>query len=204
MILEKGIINYSFFSEYYRWMLDNREALKNLNNNNWWKRQMTEEENRMRAHPNRSHRWIPNRLEEIKRELIAYQLDAQLGKAGWSRSRFSSTEQCMRCNIEISRLRQYQKDLISYIDDNKWILLQRGKSGYYNSLSDEQHAKLLQEAIKATNPNYTEEEIKKSVIRHPSNGSHYMVSDQFGFCPDCFNRYIDPMLGWDSRLDNYK
>ena len=200
MIIEKGIINYSFFSEYYQWMLDNREDLKNLNNRYYWQRQMTKEEQEMRSHPNRSHRWIPNRLEAVKRELIAYQLDAQLGKEGWSKDRYTSSPECMRCDIEINRLRQYQKDLISYIDDHKEL----NESGYYKSLSDEQHEKLLQEAIKNTNPNYTEEEIKKSVIRHPSNGSHYMVSTQYGFCPDCYERYIDPMLGWDSRLDNYK
>ena len=200
MILEEGIINYSFFSGYYQWMLDNREALKNLNNRHYWQRQMTQEERGMRSHPNRSHRWIPNRLEEIKRELIAYQLDAQLGKDGWDRNRFKSTPECMRCNIKIKRLEEYQKELISYIDNNR----ETGDSGRYKSLSDDQHEKLLQEAIKKTNPNYTEDEIKKSVIRHPSNGSHYMVRSQYGFCPDCYARYIDPMLGWDSRLDNYK
>ena len=99
----------------------------------------------------------------------------------------------MRCNIIIKRLRDYQNDLLSYIDDHE-----------EGNLSNEQHAKLLQEAIKKTDPNYTQDEIKKSVIRHPDNGSHYMVSSQKGFCPDCYERYIHPMLGWDSRLDNYK
>ena len=194
VIIDKGIINYSFFTEYYQWMFDNEKDLRNLNNGSYWRSKMTPEEIEMRSHPNRSHHWIPNRLEKIKKELADYQLDAQLGKNGWDRLMFGKNANCMRCGIAVKGLQNYQKDLIQNIKEmanEKWP-------------SNDEYQKLLEQAIIKINPNYTEEEIKKSVIIHPDNGSHSIVSLQRGFCPDCYERFIHPLLGWDSRLDNYK
>ena len=197
MILDRGIINYSFLVGYYKWMLENEEQLRNLENNGYWQRQMTDDEREMRKHPNRSHQWVPNRLREIRDELRAKQLDKLLGPEGWKKTRWSSVENCYRCDISMDRLIQYQSDLVTEIENRKTKMIN-------DDLSQEDFDKILKDSLVVVNPNYNQQEIDKSVIYHPKISSQYMMGDLSGFCPDCYQNKIKPQLGWDSRLDNYK
>lgn len=203
MILDRGIINYSFLATYYNWMLENEEQLRNLDNNGYWQRQMTDDEREMRKHPNRSHQWVPNRLKEIREDLSARQLDKLLGPEGWKKNSWSSVENCYRCGISMDRLIQYQRDLRNDMDIRQTKWLKTNPNGF-TQITQDAFDKILKDSIITINPNYSQQEIDKSVIYHPELHSYCVMGDLRGFCPDCYQNKIKPLLGWDSRLDNYK
>jgi len=203
MILDRGIINYSFLANYYNWMLENEEQIRNLNNNSYWQGQMTEDERKMRSHPNRSYSWVPNRLGDIRDELRARQLDKLLGPNGWKKEPWTSVDNCYRCNVSMDRLIQYQLDIVKELEirETKWLM--KNPKGF-KQITQDAFDKTLKDSIIVVNPNYNQQEIEKSVIYHPERHSRYLMGDLRGFCPDCYQNKIEPQLGWDSRLDNYK
>jgi hypothetical protein len=76
---------------------ENLEDYRNLDNDDYWRQQMTDEEIEMKRHPNRGFGWMPNRLQEIRNQLRYNLLDIVVGKDNYAKDRIWSNQDCMNC-----------------------------------------------------------------------------------------------------------
>ena len=194
--LSKGILNYTS-PAYQEWLLENKVALQNLWNPSYWKSQMTDEEREMRRHPNRSVDWIPNRLTKMRDRVKEEQMTWILGEDGWTK-RWNYEGDCYRCGISMKRLKQYQQELLTRVEEMKVDAIQRGVFADTWAISEDDHQEILRQALAeiADSGKYTIHEIERSISRHPESHRHTMMTSQYGFCPDCYTDWVEPQLGW--------
>lgn len=200
MITEKGIINLSFYADYYLWMLNYETELKNLNNMSYWRGLKNEKERKLPIGGNRSPRWIPHRIMKERSEIINTQLTYLLGEGNFRpHESYDSNRTCYRCGVSISNMGKYLGNLDREVNE---IVKKSGNTSF--TITDEEHRAILEKVIKKEAKNFTALEVEKAEIYLPKRASRMMMNDSKGFCPACYEEAIAPQLGWDSRLDNYK
>jgi len=211
IFLDYGVINYSWSADYFAWMLANEDTLRNLRNRRYWSDQMTPEDfEARRASANRSYNWIPNRILKVRDDAKEEQMDWIFGPDGWTK-KLGYDGPCMRCGVSIERLKEYQNEVYKTTGERAKAWVERNPSkaigrdalnrGY---MPEEMWYDLRDRVVSEVNQNYTEDEIEKSKIRLPDWKEMTYMSAINGFCPRCYYEHVEPQLGWDDRLDNYK
>ena len=211
IFLEHGVINYSWSADYFAWMLANEDTLRNLRNRRYWADQMTPEDyEARRASANRSYNWIPNRILRVRDEAEDEQMEWLFGPDGWTK-KWAYEGPCMRCKVDIKRLKDYQNEVYRTTNEraNAWVDKNPSKALGRDDLNrgfmpKEMWYDLRDRVVSEVNRNYTDDEIEKSEIRLPDWKEMTYMSSVKGFCPQCYYEHVEPQLGWDSRLDNYK
>ena len=79
-------------------IIDQMDNYRNLENNSYWRSKMTDEERKMRSHPNRSSGWIPNRLEKQRDELRHTLLEYVVGPDNYKTGGWWSGTPCSKCD----------------------------------------------------------------------------------------------------------
>ena len=200
LIIERGIINYSWSVDYFEWMLNHKTELKNLNNMSYWRGLKNEEERNLPSHPNRSPRWIPHRIMKERDKIINTQLTYLVGEGNFRpHESYDGERECYRCKVKIKNMGKYLGNLERGV--NK-IVKNSGNTSF--TITDEEHRAILEKVMKQEAPNFTALEVEKAQIYLPQRGRRKLMNDSSGFCPMCYEEVIAPQLGWDSRLDNYK
>lgn len=117
----------------------------------------------------------------------------------------------MRCKVDIKRLKDYQNEVYRTTDERAkaWVEKNPSKAIGRDDLNrgympEEMWYDLRDRVVSEVNQNYTDDEIEKSEIRLPDWKEMTYMSSIKGFCPQCYYEHVEPQLGWDSRLDNYK
>lgn len=88
----------------------------NLENDSYWRAKMTDEEREMKKHPNRSWRWIPNRLEKQRDELRYTLLDFIVGPENYSQGMWFWGKPCLNCNssfdVEMEAIDTFRNSMV--------------------------------------------------------------------------------------------
>lgn len=116
-LLSANIINWQYLSQVSGdlrlFMLGHSDNFKNLDNKSYWRGQMTEEEIKMRRHPNRSAAWIPNRIEKIRHELQVMLLEVAVGKNNFKEESFWNENDCLNCGCSFKAESEFRKEMAS-------------------------------------------------------------------------------------------
>jgi hypothetical protein len=193
--LSHAAINYNHYSEYYRWLLDNKEQVSNILNLGYWRAMMTPEEIEMRrSSGNRSADWIPNRILSIRGSLIDKQLDYLFGKKKWGEKGMDG--RCYNCSVNTKRMGQYLSEI------NKEMEILRDSAAWHE-ISPEQFAINLKKAIGSHKDYFTKQEIEKAEIYLPYLGGRKLMGLIKGFCPDCWENTIEQQLGWNDSINKW-
>lgn len=167
---------------------DNADDLKNLNNDRYWRAKMTPEDLEMRRHPNRSSGWIPNYLEDQRKELRIRLMDALLGPGNFNPSDWSSREKpCYRCRVSSEDRQAFTKAMTDCMDSYP-------DGPYFSKNPIEEHEKIRDKCW-----NETSEKFDPSVARSIDKlswkqGSIPAWSNMVhGFCTTCYRQVKQEM-----------
>ena len=102
-------------------IIDQINNYQNLENDSYWRSKMTDEEKEMKKHPNRSWRWIPQRLENQRDELRHTLLDFIVGPENYKKSGFHWGNPCLNCGssfeIEMEAMILFKNTLTEELGD---------------------------------------------------------------------------------------
>jgi len=203
-----NLINWGNTAEYYSWALENEAALRNLNNNSYWRGFMTQKHREMNSHPNRSWSWVPNEIAEVRDAIKAKQKDYVFGPNGWSRA--WSIDNCMSCNVGIKDLQQYHNTLDKNIRElqDEWIERHPDEVLAKNALNkgyapEEEWYKLREQAVAELNTQVDSLVATKAAFNLPDWKSRYTNQSISGFCHGCWGKQ-QLELGWTPRMEELK
>jgi hypothetical protein len=95
-------------------IIEQMDDYRNLENDGYWRSKMTDEERKMKRHPNRSPRWIPNRLEKQRDELRYTLLDFIVGPENYgSGNGWYWGKPCKKCETSF----EIEKDAMAIFQD---------------------------------------------------------------------------------------
>jgi len=183
-LLFLGFINWTDgLSEYIR---KNAIYFRNLESNFFWKGQMSEEEIKMRSHPNRSQNWIPNRLEKMRDGYRYTLLDIVLGKGNYDKDRFSlSSGDCKMCGSSYKDEQEFIREMNQCIGD------------FPDGLTNFQWEQLRQECWDVRGRSYDPKVLRAVPITRWTEGSRPVTtSRRYGFCTYCWANHIQPKMDY--------
>lgn len=167
---------------------DNAEDLRNLNNDRYWRAKMTPEDLEMRRHPNRSSGWIPNYLQNQRKDLRIRLMEALLGPKNFNVSDWSSREEpCYRCGVSSEDRQAFTKAMTDCMDSHP-------DGPYFSKNPIEEH-----EEIRDKCWNETSEQFDPSVARSIDKLSWKQgsipawSSMTHGFCTTCYGQVKQEM-----------
>ena len=167
---------------------DNADDLRNLNNDSYWRAKMTPEDREMRRHPNRSSGWIPNYLQNQRKDLRIRLMEALLGPKNFNPSDWSSREEpCYRCGVSSEDRQAFTKAMTDCMDSYP-------DGPYFSKNPIEEH-----EEIRDKCWNETSEKFDPSVARSIDKLSWKQgsipawSSMTHGFCTTCYGQVKQEM-----------
>ena len=185
--LSKGIINWDYNLEIEQFIMDNLEDYQNLDNHYHWANKMTPEDRKLKRHPNRSNSWIPQYIEDQRKELRVKLMEAMFGNKFSPFDWAAKEEPCYRCGVSPKDRQAFTKAMTdcmgSYPD-----------GPYFSQNSDEEHEeirdKCWQETSEKFDPLVTRSidklSWKKGSIPAWSSMTH-------GFCTTCYRQVKQEM-----------
>lgn len=208
LVRGSNIINWGNTAEYYSWALENEAALRNLDNTVYWRSFMTPEHKEMNSHPNRSWKWVPNEIAEVRDAISAKQKDYVFGPDGWSRA--WRIDNCLDCGVSTQALSQYQNTLVKNIEALEDIWMERYPDQVLakNALNrgyapEEEWLKLRDQAVAELNTQVDPLVAKQGAFNLPNWKSRYTNQTISGFCRNCW-RNKEYELGWTPRMEELK
>ena len=180
--LSKGIINWSYSGEIEQFIIDNLEDYQNLDNYYHWANKMTPEDREAKRHPNRSSRWIPNRIVQEKEYLIMKLLDFLVGHNNYENPNRWKIESCSGCGV-------LQKDRQDFLESfNK--CLESKPDGPYFSNTDHNDYRIIKDICWHETVSKYDDLVSRSIHPHTwKQGSQPMtIGHQYGFCTSCWEK----------------
>ena len=171
--------------EQHLFILDNIADYNNLNNNSYWQRKMTPEEWEAKRHPNRSHRWVPQRL-ELERDELRYALfDILLGENNYAKQSHWYKGSCHNCGADSNLETQFRRDMTDCLK-SKSIK----DSEFLGELTPEEYDTARQDCWDVVTSSYepiayrSQEITAWSQRSNPWGGASY----PYGLCGYCYQR----------------
>jgi len=166
----------------------NADDLRNLDNESYWRAKMTPEDREMRRHPNRSVGWIPNYIENQRRQLRIKLMEALLGPNNFNHSDWSFRDKpCYRCGVSSEDRQAFIKAMTDCMESYP-------DGPYLSKSSVEEH-----EEIRDKCWNETSEKFDPSVARSIDKMSWKQrsipawSSMKHGFCTTCYGQVKQEM-----------
>lgn len=170
--------------EQRQFILDNIADYNNLKNNSYWQRKMTTEEWEAKRHPNRSHSWVPQRLEK-ERDALRYALfDIILGKDNYSKKSHWYEGPCHNCEADSKLETKFMRDMTACLASKS-----PENSAFLSDLTPEEYEQTRQECWDATTSKYEpiayrgQKMTRWSQRSNPFGGASY----PYGLCGHCYD-----------------
>jgi hypothetical protein len=176
----RNTLNWGYVGEYIEWLTTNQSDLRNLDLHSHWKNKMTDEEIEMRSHPNRSSRWIPNRIVEIRdklrKELFLYVGHRIANQGKWG----SNHGPCIVCGVTEEQIKEYIQDFKERID-------YENKDELYRSQKAPLHFDTVKKRVLAEMSDYPSAVIEASEHYLPDLRTDYMgYGHSWDLCTHCY------------------
>ncbi len=194
---KKHILNWTYLditgSDYFDavtklQIIEQLEDYQNLHNDQYWRNKMNDKEREMRSHPNRSHKWIPHRLEKRRDELRRVLMDYILGPEGYTGSSKGTYANCYSCNSNYETSQKAQDYFKSCLNDHF------GGSAFGTHHSAANYAIGKEKCIQKTISKYGEETTNRISLDIFSQGRiPSRVSRVYGLCSICYKDTQDKM-----------
>ena len=186
-------LNYGIAGHYVQWLKDNWEDLKGLENDSYWKSQMTPEEREMKKHPNRGFNWIPQRLRNIRSglraQLFLYLDHTKVEVPAFWGANSEKEEGCNVCGVTPAEVEEYISDFKERIDYENAEELYRSQKAplHYDTVKK----RVLQEMSNE----YPVQVIKASDYFLPDLRTQYVsFGHYYDHCHHCYAQKINKML----------
>ena len=178
--LSKGIINWSYSGEIEQFIIDNLEDYQNLDNYYHWANKMTPEDREAKRHPNRSSRWIPNRIVQEKENLIMKLLDFLVGPNNYENPNRWRIDACSGCGVS-------QEDRMDFLETMNECLNSKPDGPYFSNTDHNDYRQIKDICWHETVSKYDNSVVKSMDINIWERGSSPMtVGHKYGFCSFCW------------------
>lgn len=185
--LSKGIINWGYHIQIEQFIIDNLEDYQNLDNYYHWANKMTPEDREAKRHPNRSSRWIPNRIVQEKENLIMKLLDFLVGPNNYENPNRWRIDACSGCGVS-------QEDRMDFLETMNKCLSAKPDGPYFSETEKEDYLEIKDSCWHQTAKKFDNSVVKSMDIDIWEQGSSPMtVGHKYGFCSFCWRNINEEM-----------